>query len=57
VGDIDEMSKNAIKILKDDAVLHQFKESAFQVAKKYDISTIMPLYEDLYNQAIALTKS
>ena len=57
VGDIDEMSKNAIKILKDDAVLHQFKESAFQVAKKYDISTIMPLYEDLYNQAISLTKS
>ena len=57
VGDIDEMSKNAIKILKDDAVLRQFKESAFQVAKKYDISTIMPLYEDLYNQAIALTKS
>lgn len=57
VGDIDEMSKNAIKILKDDAVLNQFKESAFQVAKKYDISTIMPLYEDLYNQAIALTKS
>lgn len=57
VGDIDEMSKNAIKILTDDAVLHQFKESAFQVAKKYDISTIMPLYEDLYNQAIALTKS
>ena len=57
VGDIDEMSKNAIKILKDDAVLHQFKESAFQVAKKYDISRIMPLYENLYNQAIALTKS
>lgn len=57
VGDIDEMSKNAIKILKEERVLHQFKESAFEVAKQYDIQNIMPLYEDLYNQAIQLTKS
>jgi len=56
VGDIDEMSKNAIKILKEERVLHQFKESAFEVAKQYDLQNIMPLYEDLYNQAIELTK-
>ena len=57
VGDIDEMSKNAIKILKVERVLHQFKESAFEVGKQYDIQNIMPLYEDLYNQAIQWSKS
>lgn len=57
VGAIDEMSKNAIKILQDETVLHQFKEAAFEVAKQYDIQNIMPLYEDLYNQAIKWSKS
>ena len=57
VGDVEEMSQNAIKILQEDAHLNQFKEAAFQVAKNYDISKIMPLYEELYNKAIALTKA
>ncbi|WP_428228379.1 N-acetyl-alpha-D-glucosaminyl L-malate synthase BshA [Flavobacterium sp.] len=52
VGNVDEMAANAIKILKDDAVLNQFKENALEVAKKFDIRNILPKYEALYQRAI-----
>ena len=52
VGNIAEMAANAIKILKDDAVLNEFKNNAFETAKKFDIQNILPMYEDLYKKAI-----
>ncbi|HEX8575829.1 MAG TPA: N-acetyl-alpha-D-glucosaminyl L-malate synthase BshA [Flavobacterium sp.] len=52
VGDIDEMAGNAIKILQDNAILAQFKANALEVAKKFDIKNILPLYEELYEKAI-----
>lgn len=52
VGNIDEMAENALKILKDDTVLAQFKENALSVAKKFDIKHILPLYIDIYEKAI-----
>ncbi len=52
VGDVDEMAKNALKILSDDSVLEQFKRNALGVAKQFDIKNILPLYEDLYLRAI-----
>jgi len=52
VGNVDEMAANAIKILKDDDVLKQFKENALEVAKKFDIQNILPKYEALYQRAI-----
>lgn len=52
VGDVDEMAENAISILKDDVILNQFKQQAFQHAKKYDIKNIIPQYETLYQQVI-----
>ncbi|KIQ21086.1 MULTISPECIES: N-acetyl-alpha-D-glucosaminyl L-malate synthase BshA [Flavobacterium] len=52
VGDVDEMAANAIKILKDDAVLNEFKANALEVAKKFDIKNILPKYEALYQRAI-----
>lgn len=52
VGNIEEMAQNALKILKDDAVLNKFKENAFSVAKQFDIKNILPLYEELYKKAI-----
>ncbi|SEP63139.1 N-acetyl-alpha-D-glucosaminyl L-malate synthase BshA [Flavobacterium urocaniciphilum] len=54
VGDTENMSKNAIHILKDDATLAQFKLNAFEVAKKFDIKNILPLYEELYEKALKL---
>jgi glycosyltransferase involved in cell wall biosynthesis len=53
VGDVDGMAKNAIKILKDDAVLSEFKKNALITAQQFDIKKILPLYEDLYQRAIA----
>jgi N-acetyl-alpha-D-glucosaminyl L-malate synthase BshA len=52
VGNTDEMADNAIKILKDSAVLAEFKKNALSVAKQFDIKNILPLYEDLYHKAI-----
>ena len=52
VGNIEEMAQNALKILKDDATLEKFKENAFSVAEKFDIKSILPLYEALYQKAI-----
>ncbi|KQC29353.1 N-acetyl-alpha-D-glucosaminyl L-malate synthase BshA [Flagellimonas eckloniae] len=51
VGDVNEMAAKALYILKDEAVLEQFKESAFKVASKFDILHILPLYEEVYEKA------
>jgi N-acetyl-alpha-D-glucosaminyl L-malate synthase BshA len=52
VGEIDEMAKNAIKILKEDSVLAEFKKNALHVAENFDIKNILPIYEALYLKAI-----
>ncbi len=52
VGNVDEMAKNALTILKDDDVLNKFKRNALSIAEKFDIKKILPLYEDLYQRAI-----
>lgn len=51
VGDVDEMASKAIHILKDDKVLEKFKKNAFEVASKFDILNILPLYEEVYEKA------
>lgn len=51
VGDVDEMANNALKILSDDLVLDKFKENAVQSAQKFDILNILPLYEEVYENA------
>ena len=52
VGDVEDMAKNAISILSDDAELLKFKRNALALAKEFDILKIMPLYENLYLRAI-----
>ncbi len=51
VGDIDDMVKNALYILKDDETLNTFKENAYKVASEFDITNILPLYEAVYEKA------
>lgn len=53
VGDVQEMSNNAVRILKDDETLDKFKEGAFNQALKFDIANIVPLYVELYESALA----
>jgi L-malate glycosyltransferase len=52
VGDVEDMAKNAISLLKDDNKLAKFKENAYNQAKKFDINTILPLYEKLYEKVM-----
>jgi glycosyltransferase involved in cell wall biosynthesis len=52
VGDVDSMAQNALKILSEDNVLAKFKANALSVAKQFDIKNILPLYEELYHEAI-----
>jgi N-acetyl-alpha-D-glucosaminyl L-malate synthase BshA len=56
VGDLDSMAANALKILSDDAVLAEFRARALRVAQQFDIKNILPLYEDLYKEAINESK-
>ena len=54
VGNIEEMSLNAIEILSNDEVLLKFKKNAFNNAKEFDIKNILPLYENIYKKALSL---
>lgn len=53
VGDTNDMAQKAISILEDDDNLCLFKKNALEVAKKFDIKNILPLYESLYEKALA----
>lgn len=53
VGDVDDMSKNALYILKDDAILKEFKTNAKAESKRFDIHQIVPHYEEIYMNALA----
>ena len=48
VGDVDDMAKNALSLLKDETKLQKFKKNARQKALKFDIQNVLPIYEKLY---------
>jgi L-malate glycosyltransferase len=50
VGDVETMSKRAIELLSDEKKLERFKTKATAHARLYDIDTIVPRYEALYNR-------
>ncbi len=50
VGDTDAMAKSAIYILSDESRLKQYKQNALKRAKEFDISIIMPIYEQFYKE-------
>lgn len=52
VGDVDDMSKNAIHILKDENTLLEFKKNALERAKEFSLKTILPRYTELYERVI-----
>ncbi len=54
VGDIKDMCKNALEILKDKPTHDKFKANALAQAKKFDIGNIVPKYEKLYQSLIQL---
>lgn len=48
VGDVEDMAKNALKILKDDETLNTFKVNALKRAHDFDLEKILPMYEKIY---------
>ena len=52
VGAVDEMSDNAIAILKDPETLAKYKNQAKEEALKFDTKNIVPLYEAVYENAL-----
>ena len=52
VGDVDDMAEHALKILKDDTLLSDFKSRALKQASNFDIGKILPAYIKLYQHVI-----
>ena len=52
MGDVKSMAKHACKILKSDTLLNTFKNNAYHHAQKFSIKKIVPLYEELYKNAL-----
>ena len=52
VGDIEDMTKNALKVL-DEKNLPKFKANALKRAKEFDISNILPQYEGMYMRILS----
>ncbi|MEJ2113303.1 MAG: N-acetyl-alpha-D-glucosaminyl L-malate synthase BshA [Flavobacteriaceae bacterium] len=52
VGDIVDMTKNAVKILSDEEVLKTFKINAKKESLRFDIHEIVPQYEAVYKETL-----
>ena len=52
IGDVEDMSRNAVKILENEDTFRKFKANALAQAKKFDISNIVPIYEKLYERLL-----
>lgn len=53
VGDVNTLSNYAIDILQNDERLNQFKSEAAKHAQAFDIKSIVPLYEKLYEEVLS----
>lgn len=52
VGNIEEMAAYAVSILQDEITLERFKTNAKEQASLFDLYSVMPLYEELYQKAL-----
>jgi L-malate glycosyltransferase len=52
VGDIEDMAKHSIALLKDEAKLALFKKNAYRQAKRFSLENIMPMYEAYYKEVL-----
>ena len=52
VGNVEEMSNNALKILGDQITHQKFRANAYEKAREFDVQNILPQYEKLYNKVL-----
>lgn len=55
VGDIEDMARNTLKILKNQESLNYFRKNALEQAKRFDLDNILPQYESYYQHVIDTT--
>jgi L-malate glycosyltransferase len=56
VGDVPAMAKYVMDIITEDTILEEFKARALAHAKLYNIDSIIPLYEQLYEKVVAKSR-
>lgn len=56
LGDVQDMAKNAIQILKNTDTLERFKANAFQQAEKFTLDEVVPKYEVIYSRALDIVE-
>jgi N-acetyl-alpha-D-glucosaminyl L-malate synthase BshA len=52
VGDVKQMAEYALQIISSDERLSEFRKAAYRRASDFDISVIVPLYEQFYNKIL-----
>ncbi len=56
IGDVEDMAKNALKILENEATHQEFRHRALEQAKKFELGKILPIYEAFYREVIQKSK-
>jgi N-acetyl-alpha-D-glucosaminyl L-malate synthase BshA len=52
VGDIDDMTEKALKILSNPELHEQLKKSSYERARDFELSKVLPSYLNLYNRML-----
>lgn len=55
IGDVEDMAKNALKLLTNEDLLTTFKANALKKAKEFQLDKILPLYEKVYEGLLSRT--
>lgn len=53
VGDVENMAKNALIILENEASLTRFKKQAYEHSLKFSLKEILPRYEAIYDRLVS----
>ena len=56
VGDVEDMAKNALRILSDETVLNTFKRNALEQSHVFHLDKILPMYEKIYQDVMIKPK-
>jgi N-acetyl-alpha-D-glucosaminyl L-malate synthase BshA len=52
IGDVEDMAKNALKLLSNEELLLTFKANALTKAKEFQLDKILPMYEKVYESLL-----
>ncbi len=57
VGDVEDMAKNAIRLLENQDTLDEFKARAVVRSTQFNLSIVLPMYEELYDEVVKSVKA